>query len=183
MPPPLCANPGQINKEIILEKVENGNYISVDYKGTLTNGEVFDSSEGRQPIEVHMGAGEMIQGFEAQLLGMSLNEKKVFTLTPEEAYGQKNPEMMKIVPRSEIPPDMDLQLGMMVGMITPQGEQIPARVVQLDDANLTMDLNHPLAGESLTFEIEVVGISSTPTQEPSNCEGDCDCGCSCGCDD
>jgi peptidylprolyl isomerase len=166
-------------KEIILEKVENGKYVSVEYTGKLGNGEVFDSSEGRQPLEVHMGAGEMINGFESQLLGMSVNDKKVFTLSPEDAYGQKNPDMMKSIPRSEVPPKMDVQIGMVIGLMTQQGERIPARIVKLDDETLTLDLNHPLAGESLTFEIEVVGISDTSTQE---CGGSCDCcsGSSCG---
>jgi peptidylprolyl isomerase len=166
-------------KEIVLEKVENGNYVSVEYTGTLGSGEVFDSSRGRQPLEVHMGAGQMIKGFEVQLMGMTLNENKVFTLQPEDAYGTKNTELMQSIPRSEIPPDMDVKVGMIVGLISPQGNQVPARIVQLDDEELTMDLNHPLAGESLTFEIEVVGISNTPTQESSDCHSGCDCSCDC----
>jgi peptidylprolyl isomerase len=158
-----------------LEKVENGAYISVEYTGTLGNGEVFDSSQGRQPLEVLMGAGRMIKGFEAQLTGMALNEKKVFTLSPEDAYGPKKADMVQSIPRSEVPPDMDVQVGMIVGFITPEGDQVPARVIKVDDEQMTMDLNHPLAGESLTFEIEVVGISSTPTQESSCCSSGCDC--------
>jgi peptidylprolyl isomerase len=168
-----------------LEKVENGTYISVEYTGTLGNGEVFDSSQGRRPLEVHMGAGQMIKGFEAQLMGMALNEKKVFTLLPEDAYGPRNDDLMQSVPRSQVPPGMDVEIGMIVGLNTPEGNQVPARIVQLDDEQLTMDLNHPLAGESLTFEIEVVGISSTPTQEPMGCQSGCDCSgdCSGGCDE
>jgi peptidylprolyl isomerase len=165
-----------------LEKVENGTYISVEYTGTLGNGEVFDSSQGRQPLEVHMGAGQMIKGFEAQLIGMALNEKKVFTLLPEDAYGPRNADLMRSVPRSEVPPDMDVHVDMIVGLMTPQGNQVPARIVQLDDEQMTMDLNHPLAGESLTFEIEVVGISSTPTQESMSCSSGCECSCDCSSD-
>jgi peptidylprolyl isomerase len=163
-----------------LEKVENGNYISVEYTGTLGNGQVFDSSKGHQPLEVLMGAGQVIKGFETQLMGMALNEKKVFTLAAEDAYGPRNDDMMRSIPRSEVPPDMDIQVGMVVSLISPQGHQVPARVVQLDDEQVTMDLNHPLAGESLTFEIEVVGISSTPTQDFGSCSSGCD-SCSGGC--
>ena len=158
-----------------MEKVENGAYISVEYTGTLGNGQVFDSSKGRHPMEVHMGAGELIEGFEAQLMGMALNEKKVFTLSPEDAYGQRNADLMQFVPRTEVPPEMDAKVGMIVGLVTPEGNQVPARIVELDDEQLTMDLNHPLAGESLTFEIEVVGISSTPTQESMSCPSGCEC--------
>ena len=174
----LCE-PEAKSKEIILEIVENGKYVAVEYTGKLGNGEVFDSSEGRQPLEVHMGAGEMIKGFESQLLGMAVNEKKVFTISPEDAYGPRNPEMMQSVPRSEVPPQMDVQIGMVIGLMTSQGERIPARIVKLDDEQLTLDLNHPLAGETLTFEIEVIGISNEPTQE---CGGSCDC-CSGSCSD
>jgi len=169
-----------------LEKVENGNYISVEYTGTLSSGEVFDSSVGRQPLEVHMGAGQMIGGFEAQLLGMALNERKVFTIPPEDAYGPKNAELIQSIPRSEVPPKMDVQIGMTIGLVTPDGHRVPARVVQVDDGELRLDLNHPLAGESLTFEIEVVGISNTPTQESMSCHEGCNCGggeCSTECED
>jgi peptidylprolyl isomerase len=163
-----------------LEKVENGLFVSVDYKGTLQSGQVFDTSEGHQPLEILMGAGQMIKGFEEQLMGMALNERKVFTVAPDDAYGQRNADLMHSVPRSEIPPDMNMQVGMIVGLTTPEGRQVPARIAQMDDTQLTLDLNHPLAGESLTFEIEVVGISSAATQESmscdcgSECSGDCD---------
>jgi peptidylprolyl isomerase len=162
-----------------LEKVETGTYISVQYTGTLGNGEVFDSSQGRQPLEVQMGAGQVIKGFEEQLMGMALNEKKVFTLSAEDAYGPRNANLMHSIPRSEVPPGMDVQVGMVVGLMTPEGNQVPARVVSLDDERMIMDLNHPLAGESLTFEIEVVGISPTPTQESMSCPSGCDCSGDC----
>ena len=83
-----------------MDKVENGVYVSVDYKGTLTDGQVFDTSEGRRPLEVHMGAGQMIKGFEAELLGMALNEKKTFTLAPEDAYGERNDKLMHSISRN-----------------------------------------------------------------------------------
>jgi len=163
-----------------VEKVENGIFVSVDYKGTLENGQVFDTSHGRQPLEIQMGAGQLIKGFETELMGMALNEKKVFTLTPEDAYGPRDENLTQSFPRSEVPPGMNPHVGMTVGLSTPEGHQVPARIVHLDDDKLTMDLNHPLAGESLTFEIEVVGISTTPTQTPMACGSGCDC--SSGCD-
>ena len=163
-----------------MEKVENGIFVSVDYKGTLENGQVFDTSHGRRPLEIKMGAGQLVKGFENELMGMSLNDKKVFTLAPEDAYGQRDENATHSFPRSEVPPGMNPQVGMTIGLSTPEGRQVPARVVHLDDEKLTMDLNHPLAGESLTFEIEVVGISSTQTQTPMSCG--CGCDCSTGCD-
>ena len=174
----LCE-PWAKSRELILEKVENGTYVNVEYTGTLANGEVFDSSQGGHPLEVHIGAGQMINGFEEQLMGMALNEKKVFTLAPEDAYGPRDADLMQSIPRSEVPSEMEVNVGMIVGLMTPEGNRVPARIVQLDDEQMIMDLNHPLAGEALTFEIEVVGISSTPAQESTSCPSGCDCSGEC----
>jgi peptidylprolyl isomerase len=168
------------SKETLMEKVENGIFVSVDYKGTLQNGEVFDTSSGRQPLEVQIGAGKVIKGFEEALLGMSLNEKKSFTIEPEAAYGQRDEKLKRVFARAEVPPEIDLQVGQIVGIRSEEGQQIPASIIQVDDENVTADMNHPLAGEVLHFEIEVVGISSTPTQVPDECGQGCDCS-SCGC--
>jgi peptidylprolyl isomerase len=111
-------------------------------------------------------------------MGMALNEKKAFTLKPEDAYGPRNDELKQSVPRSEVPPDLDVHVGMIVGLIK-EGNRIPALIVEMDDEQLTLDLNHPLAGETLTFDIEVVGISSTPTQESACCSSGCDCSGDC----
>lgn len=157
-----------------MDRVSDGLYVSVDYKGTLENGHVFDTSEGRAPLEVQMGAGQLIKGFENALQGMALNEKKTFTLSPEEAYGEVDEDRKHTFAPSDVPAEMDPQVGQTVGLTTRDGRQIPARIVAVGDAGVTVDLNHPLAGESLTFEIEVVGISQTPTQTAGcGCGGDC----------
>lgn len=162
-----------------MEKVENGMFVSVDYKGSLQNGEVFDTSHERQPIEIKMGEGQLIKGFEKELLGMTVNEKKVFTIDPEDAYGQRDENLTQSFARSDVPPEINPQVGMTVGLYAPDGRQVPARITHMDDDKLTLDLNHPLAGESLTFEIEVVGISNTPTQTPTACGSGCDCSSGC----
>ena len=164
-----------------MDKVEHGMFVSVDYKGSLENGEVFDSSHGCQPLEIQMGAGQLIKGFEKELMGMSINEKKVFTLPPEDAYGHKDENLTQSFARSEVPPEMNAKIGMTVGLYTPEGRQVPARIIHMDDDKLTLDLNHPLAGESLTFEIEVKGISNTPTQAPTACGSGCNCSSGCEC--
>jgi peptidylprolyl isomerase len=158
-----------------MQKVEKGLYVSVDYKGTLQNGEVFDSSYGNQPLEVQIGGGQLIEGFERELMGMSLNEKKMFTLTPEDAYGERDESLSREFARADLPPDMKPSVGMMVALQTPEGQQMPAQITHLDDKKISLDLNHPLAGEQLTFEIEVVGISSAPTRSHAGCGSDCDC--------
>lgn len=136
--------------------------VQVHYTGTLGNGEVFDSSQGREPLEVTIGQGQLITGFENALLGMAVNEKKKFTLTPEEAYGPRYAEAMQQIPRTEIPPEIDIQIGQVVALSNSEGLEMPARVVLLEEDQVTLDMNHPLAGESLTFDIEVVGIADEP---------------------
>jgi peptidylprolyl isomerase len=164
-----------------MEKVESGLFVSVNYTGTLENGDVFDSSEGRQPLEVQIGSGGLIPGFEAALEGMTLNESKAFTLPPEEAYGHRDESHIHAFPLSEVPAGMTPEVGQTLMLSTPQGQQIPARVDRIDDANVTFDLNHPLAGKSLTFNIEIVGISKTATQKHDGCGSNCSSGgCDCG---
>ncbi len=164
-----------------MEKVDSGLFVSIDYTGTLDSGEIFDTSEGRQPLEVQMGSGSVIAGFESALKGMSLNETKTFTLPPEEAYGLRDDSRIHDFPKSEIPAGMEPEVGQMLMLSTPQGQQIPAKVDSISDENVTFDLNHPLAGQSLTFKIKVVGISETATQPHGGCESDCsNGGCDCG---
>jgi peptidylprolyl isomerase len=164
-----------------MEKVENDLYVSVEYTGTLANGDVFDSSEGRQPLEVQMGSGNVIPGFESALMGMALNETKTFTLAPEEAYGHRDDSRMHDFPKSEIPAGMEPEVGQTLMLSTPQGQQIPARVDSMDEEKITFDLNHPLAGQALTFQIEVVGINQTATQQNEGCGAHCSGGgCDCG---
>jgi FKBP-type peptidyl-prolyl cis-trans isomerases 2 len=164
-----------------MEKVENNMYVSVHYKGTLNNGEVFDSSEGRMPLEVLMGSGQLIKGFENSLMGMALKEKKTFTLAPEDAYGLREEKLLHNFPLSEVPPGANPEVGQLIGLQTPDGRQVPAHIIKIDNENIVLDLNHPLAGQALTFDIKVVGISNTPTQD----QGGCGCGCtsSGNCDD
>lgn len=164
-----------------MEKVESGLFVSVDYTGTLDNGDVFDSSEGRQPMEIQMGSGRVIPGFESAIMGMSLKETKTFTLSPEEAYGHRDDSRMQDFPKSDIPEGMEPEVGQTLMLSTPKGQQIPARVDSIDDQKVTFDLNHPLAGQSLTFKIEVVGINETATQQQGGCGSDCSSsGCGCG---
>jgi peptidylprolyl isomerase len=164
-----------------MQKVETGKFVSVNYTGTLENGEQFDSSEGRPPMEFKVGAGQMIKGFEAAVMGMALNEKKTITLAPGEAYGDRDDKQMHEFPRDQVPAEIDPQVGQTLALTSPQGQQIPARIAAVDQEKITFDLNHPLAGETLIFDIEVVGISDVPTQQPAGCGSGCDCSSGCDC--
>jgi peptidylprolyl isomerase len=150
-----------------MKKVENGHFVKVDYTGTLENGDVFDSSRDTHALEVEVGAGRVIKGFEDALLGMAKEEKKTITLSPGEAYGPRNESLEQTFMRSELPEGFDPQVGQVLALQNPQGGQFPAKVKHADEEKITVDLNHPLAGETLTFEVEVVEINDAPS--PSSC--------------
>lgn len=162
-----------------MQKVENGKFVSVNYKGTLEDGDIFDTTEDGCPMEVQVGCGQVIKGFEDAIIGMALNEKRVFTINPENAYGYRDENNVRVFPRKDIPPDMDLKEGDFIGIQTPDGGQIPARITKCDDEKVELDLNHPLADETLTFEVEVVGISDIPTQKDDDCGAGCACSSGC----
>lgn len=164
-----------------MDKVEKGKFVKVDYEGRLDNGEVFDSSQDGQPLELQVGGGQIIKGFEEQLQDMELREKKTFTLNPEEAYGNRDENQLHTFSRSEVPEEMNPQIGDMIGLQTPDGQQIPATIAEADEEKIVVDLNHPLAGKALTFDIEVVEITDQPSPEMQQqaCGHGDQGGCSC----
>ena len=162
-----------------MQKVENGHFVKVDYTGTLENGDIFDSSRNAHPIEVEVGSGKVIKGFEEALLGMAKTEKKTFTLSPEEAYGPRNEDLEHSFMRSELPPGFDPKVGQVLALQNPQGGQFPARVIEADMEKITVDLNHPLAGQTLNFEIEVLEINDEATIPACTPETCTTCGSTC----
>ena len=132
--------------------------VKVHYTGTLKSGEQFDSSVGREPLQFTVGAGQMIPGFDAAVNGMELNEKKTVTIPADEAYGQKNDQLMQRVGRNQLPPDMKPEVGQKLVASGPEGQQTQVTVVEVTDQEIVVDANHPLAGQDLIFEIELVEI-------------------------
>ena len=156
-----------------MEKVIAGKFVQVHYKGSFINGETFDSSQGRLPLEVQMGCGQVIPGFEQALMGMAVNETKTFTVEPAQAYGERDETRVLSFQRSQIPAEMNPSVGDTVALTSDDGQQIPARVTVADSEKIEVDWNHPLAGKSLVFEIQVMGVTDGPTQ--MGC-GSCSCG-------
>jgi len=138
--------------------VKEGDKIKVEYTGTLEDGTEFDSTakHGGQPLEFEVGSGQLIKGFDNAVMGMEKDEEKEITLQPDEAYGQPNPEMVKKVPRNQLPQDQEPKVGMILALGTPDGKQFPAKITEVTDEEVSIDLNHPLAGKVLTFKIKVV---------------------------
>lgn len=138
---------------------EQGNKVTINYTGSLEDGSVFDSSKERDPLEFVIGSGQVIVGFEEAVLGMEVGESKKVTLPPEKAYGERRDEMIIHAPKSQVPPDLDLEIGQHLEMGGPGGEIIRVVVTGLSDSEVILDANPPLAGKSLTFEIELMSIS------------------------
>lgn len=165
--------------------IKKGDKVKVHYTGKLDDGTVFDSSEGRTPLCFTIGNNEVIPGFENGLEGMKLKEKKNIKIKSEEAYGPVIKELVLELPRAKLPPQPEPQVGMQLIMKDPNGRQIPARIVKIEKDKVTLDLNHPLAGKNLNFDLEVVGINEPGEEEEScgchSCHDGCGgCGGGCG---
>lgn len=138
--------------------VKANDKVKVHYKGTLSDGQVFDSSEGRDPLEFTVGTGQVIPGFENGILGMEIDESKTIEIPSAEAYGEPKAEMIQEVPMSQLPEEIKPEVGMQLMTQTPDGQQIPLVVTEVKEDTITVDANHPLAGKDLTFELTLVGI-------------------------
>ena len=139
--------------------VAPGTTVKVHYKGTLDDGSVFDSSEGRAPLEFQVGSGQVIPGFDAAIREMEVGATKTVKIPSAEAYGTAREEMIATIPHAKFPADLDLEIGLALELATPQGP-LPVRVVDIDDEKgVTIDGNHPLAGLDLTFELTLVSAA------------------------
>lgn len=142
-----------------MTQVKSGDTVRIHYTGTLADGETFDSSEGRDPLEFTVGSGQIIPGLDEALPGMQVGETKTVDVPADAAYGQVDPDARQSVPRADIPEDIPLDLGTRLQVQTPQGQAMPVTVVEVTEEQVVLDANHPLAGRDLTFAIELVEIS------------------------
>lgn len=141
-----------------MSEVKSGDKVRIHYKGTLADGTMFDSSEGRDPLEFMVGSGQVIPGMDKHMPGMTVGEKKTIVAVSDEAYGPRHDDAQQDVPRAQIPAEIPMEVGLTLQMQSPEGQVIPVTVVSFDDDKVTLDANHRLAGEDLTFELELVEI-------------------------
>ncbi|MBK6993194.1 MAG: peptidylprolyl isomerase [Chitinophagaceae bacterium] len=141
-----------------MAQVKSGDKIKVHYHGKLNDGETFDSSEGRDPLEFEVGSGMVIKGFDDGVTGMSVGEKKTINIPFAEAYGPINPEMIIEMPKDRFPEDLELGIGMPLMMSYQQGQQFQVKIVEIKEEAVMLDANHHLAGKDLTFDLELVEI-------------------------
>jgi FKBP-type peptidyl-prolyl cis-trans isomerase 2 len=141
-----------------MQQVKKGDKVKVHYHGKLTSGETFDSSEGRDPLEFKVGEGMVIKGFDDGVTGMVVGDKKTVNIAVEEAYGPRNDEMLVEFPKDRLPADMQIEEGTPLMMSNESGQQFQVVVVEVKDDAVVLDANHPLAGQDLIFDIELVEI-------------------------
>jgi FKBP-type peptidyl-prolyl cis-trans isomerase 2 len=145
-----------------MQQVKKGDKVKVHYHGRLTTGETFDKSEGREPLEFEVGSGMVIKGFDDGVTGMVVGDKKTINIPFDEAYGPRNPEMIIEMPKDRFPKDMEIEIGMPLGMSDGQGQQFQVVVAEIKDDVVILDANHPLAGQDLVFDLELVAIDTKP---------------------
>lgn len=137
--------------------IEEGNTVSVHYTGKLESGDVFDSSEGRDPLTFTVGGGQLIKGFDTAVRGKEVGDKITATISPEEGYGESDPNMVQTIPKERVQ-GADLKIGQVLGLEDNNGNPFQATVAEIGEETVTLDFNHFLAGKTLVFEIEVVSV-------------------------
>lgn len=135
-----------------------GDTVRIHYTGTLADGSTFDSSEGRDPLEFKLGAGQVIPGFDKAVTGMAVGDSQTVEIPSDDAYGPVNPDGRQSFPRDKVPENIPLDIGTRLQLSGPQGQPIMVTVAEVTDEEVILDANHPLAGKDLTFKIELVEI-------------------------
>ncbi len=141
-----------------MQQVKKGDQIKVHYHGRLTDGTIFDSSAGRQPLEFEVGSGMVIKGFDEGVTGMAVGDKKTISIPADEAYGPRQEEMVIEFPIKNFPPDITPEVGMTLQMHGDNGQELPVVITAINEESITLDANHPLAGKELVFDLELVDI-------------------------
>lgn len=141
-----------------MSQAKPGDTIRMHYTGSLADGTTFDSSEGRDPLEFQLGSGQIIPGLDQGVTGMEVGDSKKVVIEPAEAYGDRDPSRIQAVPREQIPEHIPTDPGTQLQMQTPDGQTMPVVVAEVNESEVTLDANHPLAGQQLTFDVELVEI-------------------------
>lgn len=146
-------------QEKIMTQAKEGNTVKIHYTGRLQDGTEFDSSSGREPLQFNIGSGQVISGFEEAVTGMRVGEKKTARIPCAKAYGKRDPSMVMEVDRKHVPADIDPEVGLRLQVGSPSGQLLAVTVIAVSEEKVTLDANPPLAGEDLTFDIELVEIA------------------------
>jgi FKBP-type peptidyl-prolyl cis-trans isomerase SlyD len=178
-----CIKGHKLSANSEFSKVEKDLVVSMEYTLTV-DGEVLDSSEEDGPIEFIQGKGNIIAGLEKELTGMKVGESKTVKVSPQEGYGEYDPEAVEEVPLSDFPRDIPLETGVELSVEDEDGEAMSAVILEVGKDDVTLDFNHPLAGKELIFNVKIASLRAATEEElehghvhgDHDCEGDCDCG-------
>lgn len=143
-----------------MKKAKNGDTVKVHYTGSLDDGTIFDSSEGKEPLQFTIGDGQLLPAFEQGVVGLAVGETTNIQLTAQEGYGLKQDKLIGKLPLEALPPDLTPEVGMRLQMKTPEDQVVILKIIEVSDNDITVDANHELAGEDLNFEIELVRIEA-----------------------
>ena len=157
--------------------IKDGNYVVVHYTGTFEDGTVFDSSSDRQPLEFKVGEGSVIPGFESAIVQMNIEEEKNIVIQPDDAYGRYDDSLIHSFPAESVREQFDPEVGMTIGVQLENGNQIPALITEVGEESVTIDLNHPLAGKTLHFNVKLLEVNDAPKYNTGCESGCCDTGC------
>jgi FKBP-type peptidyl-prolyl cis-trans isomerase 2 len=146
------------SKKEHMQQVKKGDTVKVHYHGKLTNGETFDTSSGRDPLEFEVGGGMVIKGFDDGVMGMEVGEKKTINIPVDEAYGPRSEEMIIEFPKERFPAELQIEEGTQLMMSNETGQNFPVVVAEIKESSVMLDANHPLAGEELVFDLELIEI-------------------------
>lgn len=155
-----------------MKTVKKDMFVSLDFTTRLENGDILDTTLGHMPLEIQIGAGNITKNVEDALIGMKLNDARTITFSPEEAYGKRHEDAVHTFSKDEIPSKVNPEVDQIITVSTPDGQQVNARITHVDDNEVVVDMNHPLAGKTLLYDIQIVNISETPTQAPSEYDYD-----------
>lgn len=141
-----------------MQQAKKGDTVKVHYHGKLTSGETFDSSSGREPLQFEVGSGSVIKGFDEGVAGMEVGERKTINIAVNDAYGPRSDDMLIEFPKERFPQNVEIEEGMQLMMSNGSGQNIPVTVSEIKETSVILDANHPLAGEDLIFDIELIEI-------------------------
>ena len=143
-----------------MNQVKSGDKVKVHYHGKLRSGETFDTSAGREPLEFTVGSGQVIKGFDEGVMGMQVGDKKTVEIAVADAYGEKEQDRIVEFPKSQFPADIKPEVGLQLAMSDGQGQSFPVVITEVKEDSVVLDANHPLAGQDLIFDIELIDINS-----------------------
>jgi FKBP-type peptidyl-prolyl cis-trans isomerase 2 len=162
--------------------IQKGQFVTVHYTGKLSDGEIFDSTEGRDPFEFEIGCGFVIPAFEDTIAKMKINDETDLFVKASDAYGDYRDDLIQRVPIAEVSQYLTPEKGTLIQVMLSEGQHAPALIKDVTDSEVVLDFNHPLAGQDLSFKLKLMGITDEPTQESECDDEDCEsCGSGCGC--